>query len=316
MDLSPAGAAFVRYEEGFVSHFYRDAVGVGTIGVGFTWGSAAFRQWWAANKPEMAFGPGATMTRDEAEKCLIYLFTNEYGRAVGTFLGHDVPQNVFDGMGSPVYNLGPGSLQWRWAALAKAGDYAGCAAALRITGTTAKGRTLSGLVRRRKEEAALIESGVYAGVGTAPAPTTSDPMSDGMLTRGERGPAVASLIADLAELGYYKGNLDDIFGYGTEAAVLAFQRDHGLTPDGVANADTLKAINLLLVPKPAAPAPTAPVPAPATPPKTPAAPVAPVPPKKPVAKHVGLGVGALAIGAALARWWGDIANWFHVHHWF
>ncbi len=309
MDLSLAGAAFVRYEEGFVGHFYRDAVGVGTIGVGFTWGSAAFRQWWAANKPGIAFGPGATMTRDEAEKCLVYLFANEYGKAVNQFLGHDVPQNVFDGMGSPVYNLGPGSLQWRWAALAKAGDYAGCAAALRITGTTAKGRTLSGLVRRRKEEAALIESGVYAGVTANVSYQRSDPMSDGMLTRGERGPAVASLIADLAELGYYKGNLDDIFGYGTEAAVLAFQRDHGLKPDGIADAGTLKAINLLLVPKPASPAPAAPVPAPAMPPKAPTAPA----PSKPVAKHIGIGVGAFAIGAAIANYWHELVAW--IHHW-
>lgn len=307
MDLSPAGAAFVRYEEGFVSHFYKDAVGVGTIGIGFTWGSAAFRAWWSANKPEVVFGPGATMTRDEAEKALIYCFANEYGRAVNTFLGHDVPQNVFDGMASPVYNLGTGSLQWRWAGFAKAGDYPSCAAALRITGTTAKGKTLAGLVRRRKEEAALIESGVYAGASTASAPMKSDPLSDGMLTRGERGPEVASLIADLADLGYYHGNLDDIFGYGTEAAVLALQRDHGLTADGMAGTETLRAINALLVPKAAPPAPIQPVPAPVQPAPPPARPV----PAKPVAKHVGIGIGIFSLGAALAHFWGEISAWFH-----
>ncbi|GLR45972.1 hypothetical protein GCM10007880_64900 [Mesorhizobium amorphae] len=56
MDLSPAGAALVRVEEGFVPHWYKDAVGDGTIGVGFTWASAAFCKWWAENKPGMAFG--------------------------------------------------------------------------------------------------------------------------------------------------------------------------------------------------------------------------------------------------------------------
>lgn len=56
-----------------------------------------------------------------------------------------------------------------------------------------------------------------------------------------------------------------------------------------------------IAPKPSIPAASSPE----TPP--------PVITKKPVAKHVGLGVGALAIGAALARWWGDIVSWFH--HW-
>ena len=78
----------MRLEEGVELKFYLDAVGVGTIGMGFTWGSAAFRLWWAANKPGMTFGPGAAMTRDEAERALIYCFANEYGRAVNAFLGH------------------------------------------------------------------------------------------------------------------------------------------------------------------------------------------------------------------------------------
>ena len=34
-------------------------------------------------------------------------------------------------------------------------------------------------------------------------------------------------------------------------------------------------------------------------------------PSKPVAKHVGIGVGAFAIGAALAQWWSDISAWAH-----
>lgn len=60
-------------------------------------------------------------------------------------------------------------------------------------------------------------------------------------------------------------------------------------------------------PQPAQPAPIPAPAAPSVPAKAHAAPV----PSKPVAKHVGLGVGAFAIGAALAQWWGDIVSWFH-----
>lgn len=243
MQLSSKGAAFVRAHEGFVSRYYLDPVKVPTIGIGFTWRSSAFRDWWTKNKPGIAFGPGVTMSRIEAENALRYLFDREYGKAVNNFLDKAVPQHVFDGMASPVYNLGPGSLKWKWAAAAKAGDYARAASLLRTTGTTAKGRTLAGLVRRRKEEALLLEKGIYTGVGAETKATGPvDPMADGVLARRESGPAVAQLIRDLHALGYYDGRLDDVFGPGTEAAVMEFQRRNGLTVDGIAGPVTLKAI--------------------------------------------------------------------------
>lgn len=62
--------------------------------------------------------------------------------------------------------------------------------------------------------------------------------------------------------------------------------------------------------QPAAPTPVQPSPAPTAPPKTPAA---PVPPKTPVAKHVGIGVGAFAIGAAITNYWHELVAW--IHHW-
>jgi hypothetical protein len=72
----------------------------------------------------------------------------------------------------------------------------------------------------------------------------------------------------------------------------------------------LKAEGYEADPQPAQPASPAPVPAPAAPSAPVKAPAAPAP-SKPVAKHVGLGIGAFAIGAALARWWGDILAWIH-----
>ncbi len=46
MQLSNAGAADITLHEGVILKYYLDAVKVPTIGIGFTWGSMAFRKWW------------------------------------------------------------------------------------------------------------------------------------------------------------------------------------------------------------------------------------------------------------------------------
>lgn len=175
MKLSRKGAAFIRLHEGFRSRWYKDATGTGTIGIGFTWLSSSFRDWWRLNKPGVLFGPGVAMSEAEAEEALIFLVEREYGKAVNAFLKKDVPQHVFDAMCSAVFNLGPGALKWKWAAAAKDGDYAAAAARLRNTGTTSKGKQLAGLVRRRREEALLLEKGVYTGVAAEPVAPQPEP---------------------------------------------------------------------------------------------------------------------------------------------
>ena len=47
----------------------------------------------------------------------------------------------------------------------------------------------------------------------------------------------------LKELGYYKGSADGDFGPATEKAVIAFQKDHGLTADGKVGEKTLSKLN-------------------------------------------------------------------------
>lgn len=238
MQLSPAGATFLRLEEGFIDHWYADPTGTGTIGVGFTWLSDSFRQWWGENRPGQKFGPGAKMTRSEADDCLRFMVAREYGAAVNRFLGA-VEQHVFDGAVSPIFNLGTGALKWKWAAALKAGDLKRAAALLRETGLTSKGVRLLGLVNRRKEEGELIALGDYT-IGKVAA----DPLDDGMLVRGERGAPVLELQSALAAAGLYSGAPDGKFGFGTEAAVLAFQRAYDLEPDGWAGPRTLAALGL------------------------------------------------------------------------
>lgn len=244
--LSAKGATFMRLHEGFRANWYLDPVGIPTIGIGFTWRSKAFRKWWTDNKPGVKFQRGASMTREEAEACLRYLCEQEYGKAVNTFLGKKVEQHVFDGMTSPVFNLGPGSLKWRWAQAVKAGNLNDAAAKLRVTGTTAQGRKLPGLVRRRKEEAILLSKGIYIGVDAGHGHEPLDAMSDGVLERGEAGPAVAKLIRDLHTLGFYDGSMDDIFGHGTEAAVLELQEDQSIDRDGKVGPETFGVIRALI----------------------------------------------------------------------
>jgi lysozyme len=238
MKLSPQGAADIRLHEGFVDHWYADATGTGTIGVGFTWLSAAFKKWWAAHKPGQAFGPGASMTRAEADDALAYLSDAEYGAAVNRFLGKPVSQNVFDAADSVVYNCGSDALTDRWAAAMKTCDYATAADLLQTTRVTSKGKRLAGLVSRRADEARLLSTGVYASGGKASMPA-DDAMSDGILVRGERGEAVANLQRNLIRFGFQPGAADGIFGYGTEAAVIAYQKTAGLTADGIAGPKTI-----------------------------------------------------------------------------
>lgn len=61
---------------------------------------------------------------------------------------------------------------------------------------------------------------------------------------GSTGEEVKKIQEVLKEQGYYNGNVDGIFGSGTQRAVIAFQRAKGLTADGIAGKDTLAALGL------------------------------------------------------------------------
>ena len=63
-----------------------------------------------------------------------------------------------------------------------------------------------------------------------------------LLKQGVSGLEVRKLQARLAELGYYAGGVDGIYGATTVNAVKAFQRNNGLSGDGQAGAQTQKKI--------------------------------------------------------------------------
>lgn len=63
-----------------------------------------------------------------------------------------------------------------------------------------------------------------------------------VLRRGDSGPKVGELLARLAELGYYTGPQDAIFGGGAELALRDFQIDAGLGVDGIYGPETRAAL--------------------------------------------------------------------------
>lgn len=63
------------------------------------------------------------------------------------------------------------------------------------------------------------------------------------LRKGSLGPVVVALQEKLNKLGYNAGKEDGIYGSKTEDAVRKFQKDNGLTEDGIAGDNTIAALS-------------------------------------------------------------------------
>jgi N-acetylmuramoyl-L-alanine amidase len=62
--------------------------------------------------------------------------------------------------------------------------------------------------------------------------------------RGSYGETVTEIQEKLSQWGYYSGEIDGIYGSGTEDAVRRFQEKNGLTVDGIAGTATLEAMGI------------------------------------------------------------------------
>lgn len=233
MQVSKQGVAFIAAHEGVVLKAYRDPVGIVTIGTGFTMRSATFKRW-AVNKWPGGLKMGVTITRAENDMLLEMLLNEEYGAAVNRVLPN-LTQAQFDAAASVTFNCGPGTLKDRWALALGKGNIAEAARLLKGTRVTAQGKRLAGLVRRRSEEARLLEHADYGSsgktVGTAVAPSVSS---------GEE--AVKLYQSQLAKLTYWTGAIDGRKTEELDRAVRRFQMDHDLNPDGVVGPATRSAL--------------------------------------------------------------------------
>lgn len=68
--------------------------------------------------------------------------------------------------------------------------------------------------------------------------------SNALSKQGSRGDEVTAIQMKLRESGYYNGKIDGIFGSGTKNALISFQKDNGLTADGIAGTKTLQALGI------------------------------------------------------------------------
>ncbi len=89
-------------------------------------------------------------------------------------------------------------------------------------------------------------------------PDPSAPTAEPLIRSGFTGESVSQLQTRLQDLGYYTGTVDGQFGPATNAAVVLFQEQNGLTPDGVVGESTRLALysdsarRITLTPVPAA----------------------------------------------------------------
>ncbi len=65
-----------------------------------------------------------------------------------------------------------------------------------------------------------------------------------ILKQGSKGNEVKEVQRRLKLWGYYNGSADGVFGAGTRAAVIAFQKKNGLKADGVVGKSTYKALGM------------------------------------------------------------------------
>jgi lysozyme len=140
--VSPKGLALIKEFEGLRLKSYRCPAKVWTIGWGWTHGVK----------------PGMVWTREKAEAMLIE-GVKPYAKAVAEAIGKTpTTQNQFDALASFCYNAGPANLRKSsMLRLHKAGKYQQAGDAF-MSWTKGGGRTLPGLVRRRKHERALYLS--------------------------------------------------------------------------------------------------------------------------------------------------------------
>ncbi len=240
MQLSKPGAAFIAAHEGLVLRAYRDPVGIVTIGTGFTNRSRVFRAYWVG-KHGRPLRMGDRIGRAECLKLLPKVADEEYGAAVNRAIRPKL-QHHYDGATSMTFNCGRGAVKWRWARALRDGRIREAARLLRTTATTAKGRRLAGLVRRRKEEARLIEQADYGAHGKLPRRSARPAGKSALWVVPVDTPDRQAVMEALRKHGYAVGTIADRL---VLKEVERFQREHGLGADGLIGPATLAKLQRL-----------------------------------------------------------------------
>lgn len=194
--LSDQGDAVLVEEEGDVLRAYKCPAGVWTIGTGLTAASGVV-------KPKA----GMVITREQSRKLRREALRRNYEPAVSRALPTD-RQNVFDG--ALLFHFNTGAIaRASWVGVFTAGQVQRARTAF-LSWNKAGGKVLTGLVKRRAREWAIIEFGSYAAA----------------IKAGSALSPFAEHIHDFKALGYDTSK-------GEMTTVVEFQRANGLTEDGL-----------------------------------------------------------------------------------
>lgn len=144
MQYSQAGYTLTKGYEGLRLHAYQDVAGVWTIGYGST---------------VPTVHPGDVITQEEADARLVANMADAV-QAVNSLVKVPLTQGQFDALVDFTYNLGQGTLsRSTLLAMVNRGDFAGAAAQF-SQWVHAGGKVNAGLIRRRRDEAAMFTGGV------------------------------------------------------------------------------------------------------------------------------------------------------------
>jgi lysozyme len=155
LDYHPNLIVFTGQHEGMVLKAYRCPAGVITIGFGFTWSSKVFKDWWLKRHGRQ-LRLGDTIAEADAFFLLKAIIDAEYSRPVKKHAGHATPHAKAAAI-DMLFNCGLGAAKWTWFKALVRGDIKDAARRLKVTATTARGRRLPGLVRRRAEASTIME---------------------------------------------------------------------------------------------------------------------------------------------------------------
>lgn len=97
---------------------------------------------------------------------------------------------------------------------------------------------------RRRVLSLLLAVVLLGSIGTIAAVQSGDDSVSTLSKMGSRGDEVRRIQQKLKSMGYYTGSVDGIYGSQTQNAVRKFQRDNGLTVDGIAGPKTLSYLGI------------------------------------------------------------------------
>ena len=213
-----AGLALIKQFEGCRLAAYQCSAGVWTIGYGHTAGVYK----------------GMKISQAQADEYLkqdVAKFEKYINNPSYVPFTDKLNQNQFDALVSFAFNLGQGNVKKLCT-----GRVMNQIPSAMQQYCKAAGKTLPGLQRRRKAEAALYNKKVESCTGaTTTTVKESEDYSMNTIKKGSKGNAVKvwQIIIGTTP--------DGIFGSGTESVTKTWQKNHGLTADGIVGKNSWKA---------------------------------------------------------------------------